>query len=153
MPCRNSTARRKVIKRACDACKIRKIKCSELPPCGGCAASGISCTFRKTPSTRGPRNLRPKTISQISKRQKQYAGPDSRDNPPSSYFARDASSTPSNTVENQLRLNQPLQCTWSMLMIGLANPPSEPPLPHLYFAYAYTGFDCSQFGQSWQRKI
>lgn len=56
---------RKISKRACDGCKIRKIKCSEQPPCDGCKAVGISCTFNKKPATRGPRKLRTSTIQGI----------------------------------------------------------------------------------------
>ncbi|OHE99599.1 fungal specific transcription factor [Colletotrichum orchidophilum] len=64
---------RKIGKRACDACKIRKIKCTEVPPCDGCVAIGTSCTFNKVPATRGPRNLRAKTIRQIAQAQKETA--------------------------------------------------------------------------------
>ncbi|KAK7998796.1 hypothetical protein PG991_014471 [Apiospora marii] len=52
-----------------DACKIRKIKCSETSPCNGCTASGIACTFKKLQATRGPRSLRAKTIKKISETQ------------------------------------------------------------------------------------
>ncbi|KAK3313275.1 hypothetical protein B0H66DRAFT_565746 [Apodospora peruviana] len=56
---------RKIGSRSCDACKIRKVKCTEVPPCERCQAIGIACTFNKTPSTRGPRSLRAKTLQQI----------------------------------------------------------------------------------------
>ncbi|OLN88505.1 putative sucrose utilization protein SUC1-like protein 1 [Colletotrichum chlorophyti] len=62
---------RKIGKRACDACKIRKIKCTEVPPCDGCVAIGTACTFNKVPATRGPRNLRAKTIRQIAQAQQE----------------------------------------------------------------------------------
>ncbi|KAK7967485.1 NADP-dependent oxidoreductase domain-containing protein [Apiospora aurea] len=52
-----------------DACKIRKIKCSDTSPCNACTASGIACTFRKLQATRGPRSLRAKTIKRISETQ------------------------------------------------------------------------------------
>ncbi|KAK6849547.1 NADP-dependent oxidoreductase domain-containing protein [Apiospora arundinis] len=61
--------RTNLVKRACDACKIRKIKCSETSPCNGCTASGIACTFKKLQATRGPRSLRAKTIKKISETQ------------------------------------------------------------------------------------
>lgn len=57
--------RRKIGSRACDACKIRKVKCSEAPPCERCTAVGIACTFNKRQATRGPRSLRTKTIEKI----------------------------------------------------------------------------------------
>ena len=68
-PGRNAPER-KLLKRACDACKVRKIKCSELPPCEGCKVAGISCTFKKVPGLRGPRTLRAKTVQQINQQQK-----------------------------------------------------------------------------------
>lgn len=63
---------RKVVKRACDGCKIRKIKCSEIPPCDGCVATGIACTFVKHPAARGVRKLRKSTLEEISKTQQQW---------------------------------------------------------------------------------
>ncbi|KAF7523004.1 hypothetical protein G7054_g11950 [Neopestalotiopsis clavispora] len=61
-----SAPRTNLVKRACDACKIRKVKCSETSPCRGCVASGIACTFKRLQATRGPRTLRAKTIQKIS---------------------------------------------------------------------------------------
>lgn len=62
--------RQKLVKRACDPCKIRKIKCSEVSPCSGCISAGIECTFNRTPSTRGPRTLRAKTIHRIASKRR-----------------------------------------------------------------------------------
>lgn len=56
---------RHTVKRACDACKVRKVRCSNTTPCVCCVAIGIPCTFNKHPSTRGPRKLRAKTIQSI----------------------------------------------------------------------------------------
>lgn len=61
-----ASQRANLVKRACDACKIRKVKCSETSPCRGCVASGIECTFKRLQATRGPRSLRAKTIQKIS---------------------------------------------------------------------------------------
>ncbi|KAK0653994.1 hypothetical protein QBC41DRAFT_288123 [Cercophora samala] len=56
---------RKIGSRSCDACKIRKVKCTETAPCQRCLTAGLDCTFNKTPSTRGPRTLRTRTLQQI----------------------------------------------------------------------------------------
>lgn len=64
----SSSSRARLARRACDSCKIRKIRCTEVPPCKGCTASGIECTFSKLQATRGPRGLRPRTIDKIQKR-------------------------------------------------------------------------------------
>lgn len=65
-----SASRQKLARRACDSCKIRKIRCSETPPCTGCAASGIECTFNRLQATRGPRGLRAKTLDKIERRRR-----------------------------------------------------------------------------------
>lgn len=62
---------RKIGKWACDACKLRKVKCSSESPCPGCVTAGISCTFNKRPLVRGPRGLRAKTIRRITVTQQQ----------------------------------------------------------------------------------
>ncbi|KAF3765247.1 hypothetical protein M406DRAFT_259924 [Cryphonectria parasitica EP155] len=61
----SSTPRRKIGSRACDGCKIRKVRCSETPPCTRCSSVGIECTFNKLQGIRGPRSLRAKTLAQI----------------------------------------------------------------------------------------
>ncbi|KAI9896879.1 hypothetical protein N3K66_007901 [Trichothecium roseum] len=63
----SGTSRQRLAKRACDQCKIRKIKCSEDAPCSKCVAAKIACTWNKTPSTRGPRSLRARTINRIAR--------------------------------------------------------------------------------------
>jgi hypothetical protein len=60
-----NSSRQKLVRRACDPCKVRKIKCSEVSPCRGCIAAGISCTFKKPQARRGPRSLRAKTVRLI----------------------------------------------------------------------------------------
>lgn len=63
--------RRKVGRRACDGCTIRKVRCSETPPCVRCIKIGIACTFHKRPKKRGPHQLRNKTIRVINEVQSQ----------------------------------------------------------------------------------
>ena len=62
---RAGAPRTRLARRACDACKIRKIKCSEGSPCDGCVESGIECTFIKKQATRGPKGLRRGTVERI----------------------------------------------------------------------------------------
>ncbi|KAM0556950.1 hypothetical protein ACHAPJ_005628 [Fusarium lateritium] len=64
----NTGSRQRLARRACDSCKVRKIRCSETPPCTGCEAAGIECTFNKLQGTRGPRGLRPRTLDKIERR-------------------------------------------------------------------------------------
>ncbi|KAF5612918.1 sucrose utilization SUC1 [Fusarium subglutinans] len=67
-PKNTPSSRQKLARRACDSCKIRKIRCSETPPCTACEASGIECTFNRSQGTRGPRGLRPRTLDKIERR-------------------------------------------------------------------------------------
>ncbi|KAF4983913.1 hypothetical protein FZEAL_790 [Fusarium zealandicum] len=65
-----SASRPKLARRACDSCKVRKIRCSEIPPCTGCEASGVECTFNRLQATRGPRGLRPRTLDKIERKRR-----------------------------------------------------------------------------------
>lgn len=47
--------RRRLVSRACDRCKARKIKCSGAQPCHQCRDSAFSCTYLITQQVRGPR--------------------------------------------------------------------------------------------------
>lgn len=62
---RPKVARERLAARACDSCKVRKIRCTEVVPCAACERSGIECTFRTAQAQRGPRGLRPVTIERI----------------------------------------------------------------------------------------
>lgn len=62
---RPKVARVRLAARACDSCKVRKIRCTEVAPCAACEKSGIECTFRTAQAQRGPRGLRPVTIERI----------------------------------------------------------------------------------------
>ncbi|KAF7918718.1 uncharacterized protein EAE97_011813 [Botrytis byssoidea] len=45
------------LRKACDSCSIRKVKCDESgPPCRACAALDIPCTFDRPSRRRGPPN-------------------------------------------------------------------------------------------------
>lgn len=63
---------RRIAKRACDGCKIRKIRCSQIAPCEGCTQAGIACTFVKQPGARGPRRPRRSTLDEIQRTQQEW---------------------------------------------------------------------------------
>ncbi|KAG9783448.1 hypothetical protein ABEF93_004254 [Exophiala dermatitidis] len=55
------------LRKACDSCSVRKVKCDETgPPCKSCAALDIPCTFDRPSRRRGPPNRHAEAI----KRQK-----------------------------------------------------------------------------------
>ncbi|KFY56718.1 hypothetical protein V497_06055 [Pseudogymnoascus sp. VKM F-4516 (FW-969)] len=60
---------RKIGRHACNGCKIRKVKCSEVPPCKSCISARIECTFTGQRGSRGPKALRPKTLISIAQTQ------------------------------------------------------------------------------------
>ena len=45
------------LRKACDSCSQRKVKCDETgPPCKACSGLGIPCTYLRTSKRRGPPN-------------------------------------------------------------------------------------------------
>ncbi|GAB7360961.1 hypothetical protein MBLNU230_g0944t1 [Neophaeotheca triangularis] len=51
------------LRKACDSCSIRKVKCDEAgPPCRACAALDIPCTFDRPSRRRGPPNRHAEAI-------------------------------------------------------------------------------------------
>ncbi|EMC95549.1 hypothetical protein BAUCODRAFT_71053 [Baudoinia panamericana UAMH 10762] len=51
------------LRKACDSCSIRKVKCDEAgPPCRACAALDIPCTFNRPSRRRGPPNRHAEAI-------------------------------------------------------------------------------------------
>ncbi|KAI9735904.1 MAG: hypothetical protein M1834_001370 [Cirrosporium novae-zelandiae] len=51
------------LRKACDSCSIRKVKCDESgPPCKACAALDIPCTFERPSRRRGPPNRHAEAI-------------------------------------------------------------------------------------------
>ncbi|KAF2863324.1 hypothetical protein K470DRAFT_298015 [Piedraia hortae CBS 480.64] len=55
------------VKRACDACHRRKVKCvgNGVLPCKNCSAANLSCTFNAVPQKKGPKGSRAKIISAL----------------------------------------------------------------------------------------
>jgi hypothetical protein len=86
---------RKIGKWACDACKLRKVKCSSDSPCSGCVAAAISCTFNKRPLVRGPRGLRAKTIRRINATQQQQQQQEQQEQEQQDYGWCDIAGSPS----------------------------------------------------------
>ncbi|GAO47196.1 hypothetical protein SAICODRAFT_28996 [Saitoella complicata NRRL Y-17804] len=78
------------VRRACDGCKIRKVKCSNaeisisiqlgvIPisssPCQQCVGAGIDCTYLRVPGKTGPRRPRMRTIEAIERQKAMYGAP------------------------------------------------------------------------------
>ncbi|KAJ9604700.1 hypothetical protein H2200_010814 [Cladophialophora chaetospira] len=59
------------IKKACDACHRRKVKCSGDQPCSNCAQTHLQCTYLAIPQKKGPKGSRGKVISGIRNTQKE----------------------------------------------------------------------------------
>ncbi|OBT87367.1 hypothetical protein VE02_04194 [Pseudogymnoascus sp. 03VT05] len=77
------------LRKACDSCSIRKVKCDEAgPPCRACAALEIPCTFERPSRRRGPPNRHAESI----KRRRLEEGS------PSRQFSTPSPSSPSNVA-------------------------------------------------------
>lgn len=50
------------LRKACDSCSIRKVKCDESAPCQACVALEIPCTFERPSRRRGPPNRHAEAI-------------------------------------------------------------------------------------------
>ncbi|UKZ69736.1 uncharacterized protein TrAtP1_010740 [Trichoderma atroviride] len=59
------------VKRACDACHRRKVKCDGINPCRNCSSAGLSCTYNAVPQKKGPKGSRAKVISELRETQRQ----------------------------------------------------------------------------------
>lgn len=59
------------VKRACDACHRRKVKCDGINPCRNCSAAGLGCTYNAIPQKKGPKGSRAKVISELRETQRQ----------------------------------------------------------------------------------
>lgn len=53
-----NTASTKQLKRACDCCRKRKVKCDGLDPCSPCKKASIRCAYLQPPKKKGPKGLR-----------------------------------------------------------------------------------------------
>ncbi|KAF5018830.1 hypothetical protein F66182_9194 [Fusarium sp. NRRL 66182] len=59
------------IKRACDACHRRKVRCDGSTPCRNCSAAHLACTYNAIPQKKGPKGSRAKVISELRETQRQ----------------------------------------------------------------------------------
>lgn len=56
---------RKVIAKACDACRQRKIKCSGVQPCAGCLSAKLECAFKSPRGQGGNRGVRATVLNKL----------------------------------------------------------------------------------------
>jgi hypothetical protein len=59
------------VKRACDACHRRKVKCDGLSPCRNCSSAQLACTYNAIPQKKGPKGSRAKVISELREQNRQ----------------------------------------------------------------------------------
>ncbi|MBE7182341.1 MAG: Zn(II)2Cys6 transcription factor, partial [Terriglobus roseus] len=65
------------VKRACDACHRRKVKCvgDGSRPCKNCTLASLTCTYNAVPQKKGPKGSRAKVISELRQTQRQTQPP------------------------------------------------------------------------------
>jgi len=73
MPESSSSTTPPIVKRACDACHRRKVKCigDGSRPCKNCTSAGLTCTYNAIPQKKGPKGSRAKVISELRETQRQ----------------------------------------------------------------------------------
>lgn len=54
----------KPLRRACDCCRKRKVKCDGGDPCGPCKKASIRCAYLQPPKKKGPKGLRSQRVLQ-----------------------------------------------------------------------------------------
>ncbi|KAH7303604.1 hypothetical protein B0I35DRAFT_364641 [Stachybotrys elegans] len=62
---------RQVVKRACDACHRRKVKCDGANPCRNCSSAQLPCTYYVIPRKRGPKGYQAQVLSGLMETQRQ----------------------------------------------------------------------------------
>lgn len=73
MPDSATSSASSAVKRACDCCHKRKVKCigDGTRPCKNCTAAGLTCTYNAIPQKKGPKGSRAKVISELRETQRQ----------------------------------------------------------------------------------
>ncbi|KAB8235690.1 Zn(II)2Cys6 transcription factor [Aspergillus alliaceus] len=107
-----SSVRPGVTKRACDGCKIRKIRCGGGQPCRSCTKAGIKCTYVRVQQCRGPRRLRSTTQLLIEKAQSDAQS-----------HACEASHPPNDLDEHTMPLRQSADLKCSRIPIDVLTSP------------------------------
>jgi SP family general alpha glucoside:H+ symporter-like MFS transporter len=67
-----STAR-KVVSKACDACRRRKTKCDGVQPCLGCRSANLACTFDAPRGQGGNRGARAIVLNELRAKSKDHS--------------------------------------------------------------------------------
>lgn len=88
------------VKKACDACHRRKVRCSGGQPCKNCGQATLQCTYLAIPQKKGPKGSRAKVISEIRDTQQQqkqnFQQPFSKTPPPLRQDSQNDESKPFN---------------------------------------------------------
>lgn len=64
---------RKVIAKACDACRRRKVKCDGQQPCSGCMSANLPCAYDSPRKQGGNRGARATVLNELRAAQTQFA--------------------------------------------------------------------------------
>lgn len=64
---------RKVIPKACDACRRRKVKCNGQQPCSGCMSASLPCAYDSPRKQGGNRGVRATVLNELRAGQSQHA--------------------------------------------------------------------------------
>lgn len=90
------TSARKVIPKACDACRRRKVRCNGQQPCSGCMSANLTCAYVSPRGQGGNRGVRATVLNELRASQVQQgaispASSDSADSSLITSYAAEAS--------------------------------------------------------------
>ncbi|KAK2597354.1 hypothetical protein QQS21_006051 [Conoideocrella luteorostrata] len=69
------------VSRACDACRVRKVRCSGDQPCAQCAHLNLACNFAPAPPKRKP-GVRGRLVAQLRNKSSSHGGNKLKSSPP-----------------------------------------------------------------------
>lgn len=94
-------ASRKIVAKACDACRRRKIKCDGAQPCLPCLSASLSCAFNSPRGQGGNRGARATVLNELRANQDYDDAPDHAQATPSTSLEYSVTTTVANIAINQ----------------------------------------------------
>lgn len=84
------------VTRACDACRVRKVRCSSKQPCTQCAHLNLACTFAPAPARRKP-GVRGRLVAQLRNNKTVNKGTNGRVTSPAAASPSSSASPPTSS--------------------------------------------------------
>ncbi|KAL4868379.1 hypothetical protein BDV12DRAFT_197254 [Aspergillus spectabilis] len=115
-----SSSKATLTKKACDACKVRKVRCGGGNPCRPCLNARIQCSYNRVQQTRGPQKLRAATrhlIEQNQRNESHHATNSARNEDPPERYGPTPRDLLASTILTQFAIRLPTSVIASLLYI------------------------------------